>query len=45
MEGEMKDSASVGNLFAHDLKVTSARKEYVWQLLLCPLKRRGTKKL
>lgn len=44
MEGEMKDSASVGNLFAHDLKVTSARKEYVWQLL-CPLKRRATKKL
>lgn len=43
MEGEMKDSASVGNLFAHELKVRSARKVYVWQL--CPLKRRGTKKL
>lgn len=35
----MKDLASMGNLFAHELQETSARKEYIWQLLLCPLKR------
>lgn len=34
----------MGNLFARDLE-TSAGKEYGWQLLLCPLKRGGTKKL
>lgn len=37
----MKDSASMRNLFAHELKETSAWKEYVWQLLLCPLKKRN----
>lgn len=37
----MKDSASMGNLFAHEHKETSAWKEYVWQLLLCPLKKRN----
>lgn len=40
----MKDSASMGNLIAHVLKETSVRKEYLWQPLLCLLKRKGTKK-